>query len=97
MAKAVQASIIYETHSHVQTAIAESRAAGVQPLLALFVFLVSLREELRTRKDTVTRAKRNAALVDAIAAEPDVDDWTELEAMYRAQRRGTTKQHGGRR
>jgi|SRR5882724_13466589 len=31
---------------------------GVEAGLALFVCLISLREELRARKDTVTRAKR---------------------------------------
>jgi hypothetical protein len=32
------------------------------------------------------RAAYNAALVGAIAAESDDDDWSELEAMHRAQR-----------
>jgi hypothetical protein len=63
----------------------------VEPLLALFVCLVSLRAEIRARKDT--RAAYSAALVDAIAAEDSSDDWSELEAMHRAQRRGTAK-HG---
>jgi hypothetical protein len=38
---------------------------------------------LRTRD----RLLYSAALVEAIAAEPIVDDWSELEAMHRAQRR----------
>jgi hypothetical protein len=42
------------------------------------------------------RAVYNAALVDEIAAESSSDDWSELEAMHRAQRRGTAK-HGGQR
>jgi hypothetical protein len=68
----------------------------VEPGLALFVCLVSLREELRARKDTANRAY-NAALVDAIAAEDDTgDDCRELEAMHRAQRRDKAK-HGGQR
>jgi hypothetical protein len=132
---------------------AEVTIQRVEAGLALFVCLVSLREEIRARKDTVTRAKcalrsqrvvgslmqhqqkkplpryveRNrtgnlsfrvdrgarirlpndpttpefraaysAALVDAIAAESNSDDWSELEAMHRAQRRGTAK-HGGQR
>lgn len=36
----------------------EVTISGVEPLLALFVCLVSLRAELRARKDTVERAKR---------------------------------------
>ncbi|WP_439925666.1 hypothetical protein [Nitrobacter sp. JJSN] len=50
-------------------------------------------------KDPTTpefRAAYNAALVEAAASEPDHDDWSELEAMHRAQRRGTAK-HGGQR
>lgn len=42
------------------------------------------------------RRAYNEALVDAIANEPDHDDWSELEALHAAQRRGTAK-HGGRR
>lgn len=81
------------------------RGHSIQPLLSAFAFLVSLREELRARKDTVTRAACNAALVDAIAAEDDDGyDCIELEAMHaaqraamhRARRRGTAK-HGAQR
>jgi hypothetical protein len=36
---------------------------------------------------TMLRARDRAALVDAIAAEPDHDDWSEIEAMHRPQRR----------
>jgi hypothetical protein len=111
----------------------------VEPLLALFVFLVSLREELRARKDTVERAKPLPILPVYVERNPgngnlffrecpnarkrplprdptsaefnrayhaalknfgennDLDDWTELEILYaaqreakqRAQRRGT--------
>lgn len=65
------------------------------PTFPLFVFLVSLREEIGVRvpwpKDPKTpefRAAYNAALVDAIAAEDDTgDDCRELEAMHAAQRR----------
>jgi hypothetical protein len=74
MAKAASTSIICESHLHVQTDLAELRAAGVQPLFAFFCFLASLREDLRAR-----------ALVDAAAAEHD-DDWRELEAWHKAQR-----------
>jgi hypothetical protein len=42
------------------------------------------------------RRAYNEALVDAIAAEDDTDDWSELRAMHKAQRRGTAK-HGGQR
>jgi hypothetical protein len=38
----------------------------IEPLLGLFVCLVSLREELRARKDTVERAKR--LLVETLVA-----------------------------
>jgi hypothetical protein len=31
------------------------------------------------------RVLTSLALVDAIASEPDHDDWSELEAMHRAQ------------
>jgi hypothetical protein len=116
----------------------KSQIPRVEPGLALFVCLLSLREELRARKDTVTRATSNggrlpryvqrnrngtltfcvdqgariplpsdpttpdfcaaynAALVDAIATEDTSNDWSDLEAMHRAQRRGTAK-HGGQR
>jgi predicted DNA-binding transcriptional regulator YafY len=50
-------------------------------------------------KDPTTpefRRAYNEALVDAITAEDDSDDWSELEAMHKAQRRGTAK-HGGQR
>jgi hypothetical protein len=106
-----------------------------EPEFAFFVFLVSLREELRARSrqapqtsqrlpryteldehgtlffhvgrgvriplpdDPRTpefRAAYNAALVDAVAAEDDSDDWSELEAMHRALRRGTAKHEGQR-
>jgi hypothetical protein len=48
----------------------------VEPALHFFHFLASLREELRAR-----------ALLDAIVAEKDVDDWSEVEELHRAQRR----------
>jgi hypothetical protein len=99
-----------------------------EPGFALFIYLVSLREELRVRAKPLPRyVERNCngklsfrvdhgariplpndpttpefhrayseALVDAIANEPDHDDWSELEALHRAQRRGTAK-HGGKR
>jgi hypothetical protein len=70
------------------------------PPFALFVFMVSLREEIGARKVTRAattpefRAASNAALVDAIAAEDDTgDDCRELEAMHAAQRRA---RRGGR-
>ncbi|WP_426442891.1 hypothetical protein [Bradyrhizobium genosp. P] len=119
----------------------------VEPGFALFGFLISLREDLRDRKDTVTRTKcqvrkqapqsvgaltqsqqqeplpryverdcygnlsfrvdrgsprfllpndpttpefraaYNVALVDSVAAEPEVDDWSELERDHELQRR----------
>lgn len=63
--------------------------------------LKSKRVPLEFKTDTacVQRGRAiNAALVDAIAAEDDSDDWSELEAMHRAQRRarGTAK-HAGQR
>jgi hypothetical protein len=102
-----------------------------EPGFALFLCLLSLRDDLRVRQhkkplsryvernprngklsfrvdrgartplpnDPTTpefRAAYSAALVDAIAAEDDGDDWSELEAMHRAQRRGTAK-HGEQR
>jgi hypothetical protein len=51
------------------------------PLFAFFCFLVSLHEELRARVE-------NEALVDRIAAEKD-DDWREIEALHKAQRRNS--------
>lgn len=95
-----------------------------EPGFALFVCLVSLREDLRARrqqqkplpryvernprnghlsfrvdrgartplpKDPATREFRaayNAALVDAIAAEDDSDDWTELQRHHDVPRTG---------
>jgi hypothetical protein len=130
MSQATRTSIICESHLH-----ASSQAHSG---FAFFGFLVSLRDELRNRKHTITRATPNrgqlpryvernrngtssfrvdqgvrtrlpndpttpdfrtaysAALVEAIAREDDSDDWSELEAMHRAQRRGTAK-HGGQR
>jgi hypothetical protein len=105
------------------------RAAIIPPEFGVFIFLVSLREELRARKGTATRAKplpryverdRNRklwfrvdrgprialprdpaslefrrayseALVDAIAAESDRDDWTELQRHHELQRRQRTE------
>jgi hypothetical protein len=64
-----------------------------EPEFAFFVWLISFREELCVRKDTVTRDKRaraayNAALVDSIAAEvDDGSDCVELEELHSAQRR----------
>jgi hypothetical protein len=37
------------------------------------------------------RAAYSAALVDAIAAEPDHDDWTELERWHDQQRKELVK------
>ena len=53
----------------------EATHQHVEPLFHFFCFLASLREELRAR-----------ALLDAVAAETD-DDWREIEAMHKAQRR----------
>jgi len=96
----------------------------VEAGVALFVCLVSLREELRVRakplpryvernhrngtllfrvdrgarlplpNDPTTpefRAAYSAALVDAAAAEPDGDDWSELERHHELQRRQRTE------
>ena len=92
-------------------------AATIQPGFALFIYLVSLREELRVRatplpryverncngklsfrvdhgariplpNDPTTpefRRAYNAALVDAIAAENDNDDWSELQRHHDVQ------------
>jgi hypothetical protein len=59
----------------------EAPPIHIEHALHFFNFLASLEGEMRAR-----------ALVDAIAAEPDVDDWSELEAWHKAQRR----RRGGR-
>jgi hypothetical protein len=94
----------------------------VEPLLALFAFLVSLREELRAERQRKLQryadenglilisvdggrdfrflkrrpysAADDAARAAAIAAEPDVDDWTELKVLYAAQQRCRAAKRG---
>jgi len=48
----------------------------VEPLFHFFAFVASLEAEMRAK-----------ALAEAAAAEPDIDDWSELEALHCAQRR----------